>query len=167
MMSVNLDESWSSTTERSLDKAIRYLLALTYSRDYSWDALHKLPWKVSWEVEGQRGRDRGIQEAADLKNRNKDWNSPKSKHSSTWNTSSSSSSSAWRDWSSDQTRERSDWQSLADWNSSDETRERTALQPAGWVSSDQTRQATAWQWHYLWQWGHLHRSSHGHPWRRK
>ena len=36
----------------------------------------------------------------------------------------------------------SDRHSPADWNSSDQTRERTDWQPADWDSSDQTRRAT-------------------------
>ena len=41
------------------------VLALLHSRDHSWDAIQKLPWKVIREIEGQRGQDRGCQEAED------------------------------------------------------------------------------------------------------
>ena len=68
---------------------------------------------------------------------------------SSWTWTTSSSSSAWREWSSDETRERTSWKS------------------ADWHSSDQVREATVWHSHFSWQWGHLHRSSQGHPWRRK
>ena len=51
--------------QRSLATTNRSVLAFSYSSDHSWDALQKLPCKVTREVEGQRGRDRGSQETED------------------------------------------------------------------------------------------------------
>ena len=65
MMFVNPEESWSSET----DLWIR-------PTDLSWCSpilvtirellFQELPWKITREVEGQRGQDRGGQEAEDL-----------------------------------------------------------------------------------------------------
>ena len=49
-----LQTSLGAPEQKSLDTINRLVLALPHSRDHSWDALQKLPWKVTREVGSQR-----------------------------------------------------------------------------------------------------------------
>ena len=160
-------KSLGAPQQRSLDKSNRSVLTLPYSCDYSWVSFRNYRGRSSGKLKVREDEIEEVKNQNTLKNKDEDWNSVKRKQTWTWTTISSSSSSAWREWRSDQTREYSDWQSPADWNSSDQTRERSDWQSADLDSSDQARETTTWQSYCTWQWNHLHRSSQGHPWRRK
>ena len=141
--------SLGATKQISLNRSNRSVLTLPYSWDYSWVPFRNYRGRSSEKLKTREDEIEEVKKQKTLKIRDEDWNSAKWKQTWTWTTVSSSSSSTWREWSSDQTRERSEWQS------------------ADLDSSDQAREATTGQSHYTWHWGHLHRSSQGHPWRRK
>ena len=137
--------------QRSLDKTNRFVWALPYSFDYSWESFRNYRGRSSEKLKGREDEIEEVKKHKTLKIRDEDWNSAKWKQTWTWTTVSSSSSYAWREWSSDQTREHSGWQSPADRKSSDQTRERSYWQSADLDSSDQAREATTWQSKNTWQ----------------
>ena len=119
------------------------------SCDQSWDALQKLQCKVTREVEGQRGQDRGSQETEDSE---KKW----------WKKKLHQMEVSILDL---------DYFILIFCLARMEPRRDTwaFFLAVSWLGTgpDQVREATVWQSHFSWQRGHLHRSFQGHPWRRK
>ena len=60
--------SLGAPTQRLLDTTNRSLLAFSSSSDHSGAPFQEVPWKITREVEGQRGQDRVSQEAEDSGN---------------------------------------------------------------------------------------------------